>query len=247
MQNEMLGSVNLDWYDYGARMYDPSLGRFHTIDPLTELFIFQSPFLYAYNNPVRFIEFKGMNAEDRTKRKEKRKQRKAERRGNRKAEKEDIKHVVLEEVTCTRTQTTEEKYNSKSWFEKKLIEDIFLVNQAVNYWSDFLGGPTGEDVNTFDKLEYQVMVYATGKFLIISSRGINQVKRKLKIPKGFNLVPGVKSKGQPVFKKRNKYITPDVDSHKGGLWKMADSPKNLGSKQTRTGTYNEDLTRKIDN
>ncbi|NJD01752.1 MAG: hypothetical protein FIA99_03955 [Ruminiclostridium sp.] len=51
------------------------------------------------------------------------------------------------------------------------------------------------------------------------------------------------SHGQPVFKKGNKYITPDVDSHNGGSWKMADSVKNLGSKSTRMGTYDAKLKR----
>ncbi len=40
-----------------------------------------------------------------------------------------------------------------------------------------------------------------------------------------------KSHGQPVYKKGNRYITPDVDTHNGGAWKMADSVKNLGSKK----------------
>lgn len=44
------------------------------------------------------------------------------------------------------------------------------------------------------------------------------------------------SHNQPVFKKGNKYITPDVDGHNGGVWKMASSVKNLGSKRTRKGT-----------
>ena len=51
------------------------------------------------------------------------------------------------------------------------------------------------------------------------------------------------SHGQPVFKKSNKYITPDIDSHIGGVWKMADSIKNLKSKKTRLGTYDEKLKR----
>lgn len=52
-----------NWYDYGARFYDPSLGRFHTLDPLAEKFSHQSSFVYADNNPIRFIDFMGMNAD----------------------------------------------------------------------------------------------------------------------------------------------------------------------------------------
>jgi RHS repeat-associated protein len=52
-----------------------------------------------------------------------------------------------------------------------------------------------------------------------------------------------RSHGQPVYKNGNKYITPDVDGHNGGAWKMADSIKNLGSKSTRMGTYDANLNR----
>lgn len=51
-------------YDYGFRFYDPALGRFHTLDPLAEKFSHQSSFVYADNNPVRFIDYMGMNADD---------------------------------------------------------------------------------------------------------------------------------------------------------------------------------------
>lgn len=52
-----------------------------------------------------------------------------------------------------------------------------------------------------------------------------------------------RSSGQPIFKRGNKYITPDIDGHNGGVWKMADSPKNLGSRKTRMGTYDKNLRR----
>ncbi|WP_239776289.1 toxin C-terminal domain-containing protein [Neisseria meningitidis] len=35
----------------------------------------------------------------------------------------------------------------------------------------------------------------------------------------------------------------DVDSHNGGAWKEASSPKNLNRKETRNGTFDKNLNR----
>ena len=51
----------LDWYDYGARSYDPALGRFTAIDPLTEKYYKLNPYAYCGDNPVNAIDPDGMD------------------------------------------------------------------------------------------------------------------------------------------------------------------------------------------
>ena len=53
---ELQDEFGLGWYDYGARMYDPALGRFHTIDPLAEEFYSWTPYNYTFNNPILFVD-----------------------------------------------------------------------------------------------------------------------------------------------------------------------------------------------
>jgi hypothetical protein len=46
-------------YDYGARNYDPALGRFMNIDRLAEKFETLTPYQYAGNTPTYFIDVNG--------------------------------------------------------------------------------------------------------------------------------------------------------------------------------------------
>lgn len=43
-------------YDYGARNYDPALGRLNAIDPKAELYFQISPYAYAANTPINAID-----------------------------------------------------------------------------------------------------------------------------------------------------------------------------------------------
>ena len=60
-RSEKQQKSGVNWYDYGKRYYDPVLARFHTIDPLAQTYSFQSPYSYAANNPILYIDKNGEN------------------------------------------------------------------------------------------------------------------------------------------------------------------------------------------
>jgi RHS repeat-associated protein len=59
---EKQDELNIGWLDYGARMYMPEIGRWGAKDPLSDLSRRWSPYTYAYNNPLRYIDPDGMFA-----------------------------------------------------------------------------------------------------------------------------------------------------------------------------------------
>jgi RHS repeat-associated protein len=45
--------------DYGMRIYDPRLGRFLSVDPLTDNFPYYTPYQFAGNTPIQAIDLDG--------------------------------------------------------------------------------------------------------------------------------------------------------------------------------------------
>ena len=57
-RKEKLEGIGL--YDYGARMYDASIGRFTTVDLLADVYYPINPYVYTNNNPISNVDPTGI-------------------------------------------------------------------------------------------------------------------------------------------------------------------------------------------
>ena len=53
---ELQTIANMEYLDYGARLYDPTIARWLTRDPLAEKYTSVSPYGYCANNPMNFLD-----------------------------------------------------------------------------------------------------------------------------------------------------------------------------------------------
>jgi len=54
--------LGLNWMDYGARMYDAQLGRWHAVDPHSNSYLNFTPYNYALNNSMNMLDPDGKDA-----------------------------------------------------------------------------------------------------------------------------------------------------------------------------------------
>src|SRR5215213_4637048 len=58
---EMLDDdADLNWYDYGFRSYDPQIGRFMQLDPLTDSYPYYTHYQFAGNDPITNVDLDGL-------------------------------------------------------------------------------------------------------------------------------------------------------------------------------------------
>jgi RHS repeat-associated protein len=61
---EMQDEFGLNEYDFGARFYDPAIGRWGCVDPMADRAPDWTPFRYGFNNPLRYTDPTGMSEQD---------------------------------------------------------------------------------------------------------------------------------------------------------------------------------------
>jgi RHS repeat-associated protein len=65
LQHNEFGSGNgLELEDYGARLYDPQIGRWNGVDPMADIYPHWSPYNYVCDNPIKFADPTGQTPEE---------------------------------------------------------------------------------------------------------------------------------------------------------------------------------------
>ena len=53
---ETQDELDIGWMDFEARMFDPGIGRWYVVDPMAERMWNQTPYSFAHNNPMLFVD-----------------------------------------------------------------------------------------------------------------------------------------------------------------------------------------------
>ncbi|MFV0191016.1 RHS repeat-associated core domain-containing protein [Empedobacter falsenii] len=118
---ELQDELSLNLYDYGARNYDPAIGRWFNIDPLAVRYVDNSPYNYTLNNPVYFIDPDGMQVDG--------------------PGDEDEPIELQEAVVTAITPTTKAKREISNFFNIPFKDISTIENSALKSYANLFNDP----------------------------------------------------------------------------------------------------------
>ena len=257
----------LNLYDYSARLMDPALGRFSTVDPLAEDYYDASPYLYCGNKPIINIDPNGEDYWTTN-------------------NPEEIKRFLQSQQYGSRSIV--ESFDFNSWThvsDAEFIENLTFNDETntfhLSYGTVQNGEPTviGMSIKAAHVWDGGASIDgARGTWYRKASGRVDNVSPEFAIIAGgtkagwgilkwlwntlttnnvsttntFNAdaarnisTKGLKetrkfgySHGQKVYEYEGKYYSKDIDSHNGGVWKVFEE---VNGKLKRIGTADKNL------
>lgn len=179
---ELQDELGLNMYDYGARNYDPALGRWMNIDPLAEKYFDNSSYVYVINNPLLFIdpdgmEIKGVNEE------------------SAKSFHEDINHVFADsKFDAFKTLITRGKKNNNKKFDKINSDKFKEATKDLTGDDKLLAEILVDAINSESEF---IVEYFESKSSILSAEGQEVLKNEAE--KNYGTRPNQDFKGEQII------------------------------------------------
>ncbi|UUC47428.1 thrombospondin type 3 repeat-containing protein [Flavobacterium cerinum] len=125
--DELKGEGNS--YDYGFRIYDARIGKFLSVDPLTESYPWYTPYQFAGNTPIQAIDLDGL---------------------------EEYHYTLTVKNGKTKFTLTKVKTHNEHdfWFDTKILSKRYLVkHNKTEYYIGFAGSYGRGNSNKVETLE----------------------------------------------------------------------------------------------